>query len=368
MSPSTVGLPVPLELSVSSASSSSSNWSSSPSCSSSPPPVSRTFTFQPTVEPQQPRRRYQRTPGLSREQRAERRRQSHRELDAVRRHRDAAAINRLGQLTATAQSQPHASGGHRRVKREADADNAELEVDKKGKRHRTAVLEQSVHQMEELQALVDRLAATCARQCSDVAALRLQLLAAGVQPQRAVESAVRFPDVMPLLSASMTRRLAGELGVSGLYNVLFSSPSVGLMLVDCATGVALEVNERLVQGGLCTREDIIGRQVAPTYDAVVKSEEWDNQPSTPHSLESAAQGNAEGNASMYSQYGVTKENVMSLYRGQVDQIHVVWRAQLGDGLVYEVPLSGFVASRDDVEGGRPRTVLVSLSLSEAKRI
>ena len=244
-----------------------------------------------------------------------------------------------------------------------------MENDKKGKRHRTAVLEQSVEQMEELQILVDRLTAACAQQCSDIAALRLQLLASGVEPQRASEAAVQFPSMMPLLSASLTRRLAGELGVSGLYNSLFMSPSVGLMLVDCASGVALEVNERLVAGGLCTREDIIGRQVAPTYDAVIKSAEWPTQPTPQNNNDGAGQGaGGDSNASMYHQYGVTKESVLALYRGQVDQVHVVWRAQLGDGLAYELPLSGFVASRDDADGGRPRTVLVTLSLSEAKRI
>ena len=367
-------LPLPLDLSISSTSSSSSSVIS-PAHSCSPHVATRAFTFQQqqTAEPMQPRRRYQRTPGLSREQRAERRRQSHRELDAVRRHRDAAAISRLGQLTATAECEQQSRGGSRRIKREADADCAELEADKKGsssssnKRHRTAVLEQSVQHLKELQAVVDRLAATCAHQCSDIAALRLQLAAAGVQPQRAVELAAQSPQRLSLLSASMTRRLAGELGVSGLYNALFSSPSVGAMLVDCASGVCVEVNERLVAGGQCTREHIIGRQVAPTYESVVRCEEWDAQPPTP-SAESAAATGAESGSSLYSQYGATKEGVLALYRGQVDQVHVVWRARLGDGQVYEVPLSGFIASRDESQGGRPRTLLVTLSMSEAKRI
>ena len=300
----------------------------------------------------------------------------------MRRHRDAAAISRLSQLTATAHLHSHErskqqspqshSGGQRRVKREQESDGeAEDGCDKKGnnsnsnKRHRTAVLEQSVEQMEQLQQLVDRLATACAQHCSDIAALRLQLLANGVQPQRAAESAVQFPSTLPLLSASITRRLAGELGVSGLYNSLFGSESVGLLLLDVASGVCLEVNERLVKGGLCTREDIIGRQVAPTYDAVIQSADWDNQPPSSQPTNDAT---TDSSTSMHHQYGVTKESVLSLYRGQVDQMYAVWRTRLGDGLAYELPLSGFVASRDDAAGGRPRTVLVTLSLTEAKRI
>ena len=254
------------------------------------------------------------------------------------------------------------------MKREHETEEDRADGDKKGnKRHRTAVLEQSVVQMEELQTLVDRLAASCARQCSDIAALRLQLLAANIQPQLAAESAARFQDTMPLLSASITRRLAGEMGASGLYNSLFMSPSVGLILLDCATGVALDVNERLVAGGLCTREDIVGRQVAPTYDAVMKCEEWDSQPPPQSDQQSPPPSAADASHSLHSQYGVTKEAVLSLYRGAVDQVYVVWRAQLGDGLAYELPLSSFVTSRDE-EAGRPRTVVVALSLSEAKRI
>ena len=242
--------------------------------------------------------------------------------------------------------------------------------DKGNKRHRTAVLEQTVEQMEQLQTLVDQLAAACAAQCSDISALRLQLQSAGVQPLPAAESAVRFPHTMTMLSASITRRLAAGLGVSGLYNSLFSHPSVGVLLLDCASGVALEVNERLVAGGLCSRVDIIGRQLAPTYDAVINADEWESQPHSQPSNDGLVQATSptNSNTSLSHQYGATKETVLALYRGHVDQAHVVWRAQLGDGLAYELPISAFVASRDDADGGRPRTILVTLSLSEAKRI
>lgn len=389
-SPSSVDLSSSLPAPSSASPTPSSHWSSpsssfSSSTAASPAARTRSFTFSSSaaIDSQPPaRRRYQRTPGLSREQRAERRRQSHRELDAVRRHRDAAAINRLGQLTAaySQQEQPDQQPP-RRVKREhdADGDGGSDNGDKKGKRHRTAVLEHSVEQMEELHLLVDRLTAAAARQCADIAALRLQLQSIGVKPLLAVESAALFPGAMPLLSTSMTRRLAGELGVSGVYNALFMSPSVGLLLVDCASGVALDVNERLIVGAQCTREEIVGRQVAPTYDAVITTDDWDCQP-PPHSPQptsSSSIGNdvsteaadAENSHSgLFHQYGVTKQKVLALYRGQVDQVHVVWRAQLGDGLAYELPLSSFVASREEGEAGRPRTILVALSLSEAKRI
>ena len=258
------------------------------------------------------------------------------------------------------------------MKREHDADRDNDSDDKKGKRHRTAVLEQSVEQMEELQILVDRLATACAQQCADITALRLQLLSTGAQPQPAAETAAKLPHMMPLLSSSITRRLAGELGVCGLYNSYFMSPAVGMMLVDCATGVVLDVNERLLKGGLCSREDIIGRQIAPTFQAVITGAEWDIQsPPSQSSSNGGAQGqgsSGDNNSSVYHQYGVTKQSVLALYRGQVDQIYVMWRALLGDGLAYELPLNGFIASRDDKDGGRPRTVMVSLSLSEAKRI
>lgn len=70
---------------------------------------------------------------------------------------------------------------------------------------------------------------------------------------------------------------------------------------------------------------------------------------------------------MYNQYGVTKDRVASLYRGLVDQITVVWRAQLGDGLAFELPLTIFVSSDHDAHVGRPCTVLAAISLSDAKR-
>ena len=361
----------------SSSSSSSSPDSSSPSSSSSPSASSSFPTTAPT-----PRRRYQRLTGLSQEQRMERRRQSHRELDAVRRQREALAINRLAELTATANprttrplatqhphSRSHSSLADTPVTKQEDEQMAiemdVMETDEKGKRHRTAVLENTVEKLEELQSLVHHLTATCTQQSDDIAALRLQIQSSGLQPL--ATAAIRSPHAVPLLSAANIRRVVAEFGATSLYSALFVSPSVGLLLVDCASGLALDANDRLLVGGQCTREDVIGRLVAPTYHAITTSSDWDTPPASPQSADTTARMHVRGQpALLYSQYGVTKESVLSLYRGQVDQVHVVWRAQLGDGLAYELPLTSFIASRDD--GGRPRTVIVALSLSEAKRI
>ena len=237
-----------------------------------------------------------------------------------------------------------------------------MEADEKGKRHRTAVLENSVEKLEELQNLIHHLTATIQQQSFDIAALRLQLQSTGIQPLP--PAAVQPLHAVSLLSASNIRRVVAEFGATSLYSSLFMSPNVGLLLVDCASGVALDVNDRLLSGGLCTREDVVGRLVAPTYQAITTQSDWDSQPVTEPVRRMHVRGQP---ALMYSQYGVTKEAVLSLYRGAVDQVYVVWRAQLGDGLAYELPLSSFVTSRDE-EAGRPRTVLVALSLSEAKRI
>ena len=306
----------------------------------------------------------------------ERRRQSHRELDAVRRQREAVAITRLAELTTTshhsrslAQQRPHSrsSGEVGTKQEEMEVEVDVMEVDEKGKRHRTSVLENSVEKLEELQQLVHNLTATCTQQTRDIAALRLQLQSGGLLPQPTTAAAIQQSQAVPLLSASNVRRVVAEFGASSLYSALFMSPSVGLLLVDCASGVALDVNDRLLSGGQCTREDVVGRLVAPTYHAITTTADWDNQPAA--AADAASRMHVRGQpALMYSQYGVTKESVLALYRGQVDQVYVVWRAQLGDGLAYELPLSSFVASRDDVERGRPRTVVIALSLSEAKRI
>ena len=358
----------------SSSSAASSPDSSSPSSSSSPSASAsaNSASHFPSAHP--PRRRYQRLTGLSHEQRMERRRQSHRELDAVRRQREALAIARLAELTATqhsARTPTHqrtdlhiaVSGGSTKQEEEMEVDVG-MESDEKGKRHRTAVLENSVEKLEELQHLVRHLTATCQQQSHDIAALRLQLHSANLPPLPPT-AATQLLQAVPLLSASNIRRVVAEFGATSLYSALFASPSVGLLLVDVASGVVLDVNERLLSGGQCTREDVVGRLVAPTYHAITSYSDWDSQPT----IDPASRMHVRGQpAMMYSQYGVTKESVLSLYRGQVDQIFVQWRAQLGDGLAYELPLSSFVASRDEAAGGMPRTVVVSLSLSEAKRI
>ena len=312
----------------------------------------------------------------------ERRRQSHRELDAVRRHREALAISRLEQLTAHRQRTHSLPQQHSRAftytAEEAVVSQAEeeMETDEKGKRHRTAVLENSVERLEELQQLVNQLTTTCTQQTRDIATLRLQLQSLGhlplPPPQPPTPTTASSTSSQPAahhgqaVSAANLRRVVSGFGAVSLYSTLFTSVSVGVLVVECGGGVVVDVNERLLQGGYCTREDIIGRQVVAGYHTITSFSEWDSQPAG----ESAAgRMLVRGQPAMVlSQYGATKENVLALYCGQVDQIHVVWRAQLGDGLAYELPLSSFVASRDEADGGRPRTVVVTLSLSEAKRL
>ena len=356
---------LPLVRTTSSSTLASSSDSSSPSSSS--PSAATSYTLSALTP-----RRYQRLTGLSLEQRIKRRRQSHQKLDAVRRHREAVAISRLEQLTASRtgthslpQSQSHAD---RHFAKSGTAEEKQLESsiesDKKGKRHRITVLENAVEQLEELQHLVHHLTATCTQQSHDNATLRLQLHSTGWQP--CPIAATQATHALSLLSASTVRRVVAEFGAVSLYSALFVSPSVGLLLVDCGSGVVLDVNERLLSGGRCTREDIIGRLVAPTYHVIATLGDWESHPAGVPTSRLQVRGQP---AQVCSQYGATKDSVLALYRGQFDQIHVVWRAQLGDGLVYELPLTSFVASKDVVEGGsRPRTVLVALSLSEARRI
>ena len=353
----------------------SSAFSSLPtSDSSSPSSSSPTVGLTPQPEHWAPRRRYERLAGLSHEQRVERRRHSHRVLDTVRRHREALVIGRLEQLTSgrgrthsSPQTSPPRSSPQLSTTCTVPEGEAEQSTDngKKGKRHRTKVLEQSVERLEELQQLVQHLTSTCARQSRDIAALRLELHSTGWQ--RSSPSA-QTNQAVSLLSASNIRRLVAELGAQSLYSAMFVSPSVGLLLLAVGSGIAVDVNERLLSIGQSTREDIVGRQIAPTYQRITTHRDWDNS----QTGEPASQLHTGKHPAImfghYTQYGASKEDVLAMAAGKVDKINVMWRAQLGDGFAYEVPLCSFVASREEVEGGRPRTVVVVLSLSEAKRI
>ena len=341
---------------------SSSPSSSSPSAGLVPP-----LSTAPTS-----RRRYQRLTGLTLEQRIERRRHSHRELDAARRQCEASVIDRLEQLTAShvctdplappaLSDSPLSETG---TALEHKAERRRSGRGGKSRLRRTTVLERSVQRIEELQQLVRHLTATCAQQSREVATLRLQQQS--TDWEHYPSNANHATQTVSLLSASSIRRLVAELGPQSLYSAMFVSPSVGLVLVACSSGIAVDVNERLLSFRQCMRENIIGRQVCPTYDVMVTRSDWDSDPAASQQLQTG--GRSAILFSRYTQYGATKESVLAMSDGQVDQINVMWRAQLGDGLAYEVPLSSFVASRDEMETGRPRTVLVALSMSEAKRI
>ena len=86
----------------------------------------------------------------------------------------------------------------------------------KDKRHRTAVLENSVEKMEELQQLVNQLTATCTQQSYDIASLRLQLQPLGQPPPSPTGQLVI--QAVELLSAANVQRVVSGFGVASLYS------------------------------------------------------------------------------------------------------------------------------------------------------
>ena len=347
------------------------------------PPTTNTSTT-PSHSPLTTRRK--RTAGLTAQQRAELKRQKHREIDANRIQREKAAVKKLTVLTTTSNSlQQLSSGGRDEIVEEEEEEEVE-EVE--GRRDKVTVLEDSARKIYELQRLVSRLTDACDAQQANNRTLVLQLqLAIRQQPppllssprssSSALSSSAASSDSshpLSLLPSLVSQRLDAHIGSASLHSSWFVSSSVAIAVIRVSTGCVLDVNDRLLHESGWQRPHIVGRLMCPPYDLIIARESYTEQSFLDLSPQRILVDGPDGRlvpARTQRQYERSKVLIQELYRGDKQHIFCVFRYQMKDGRVYEVQSTVWTTSwleergKDGVVRRKPESVFMVCSYPDA---
>ena len=286
------------------------------------------------------------TASVVRERRRELKRRKQRDSDSQRRQRENAALARLQQLLADEEDEP-----------DTVLDDAD-----RSKRCKADVLEQSVQRIEQLQMLL--------AQVVDVNKRRLQRhkqLVAAVEDEddeeaRGGTSIVSAADTS--FSASSTTSsfyqrlppfvswmLGAQMRREGLDSSTFMASSVCLLLCHIPTGLVADASERYLYVTSMDRSHLVGRRYLPPRPTWIANpllladrSQYEKVPDRP--MRSGRHGEAE-ETKQEPQYERSLRLLGQLLEGTVDVIDAVWRAQQGDGHVYEKRVMTWVSEWDE---------------------
>jgi len=286
--------------------------------------------------------------GLTAQQRAELKRQKHREIDANRIQREKAAVKRLTALT-TAEQQQRQSGEERKE----DDDEREAE-EAEGRRDKVTVLEDSARKIDELQRLVSRLTDACNVQQVNNRSLVMQLQQAARQspsqstsPRSSSNASSASSHPLSLLSSSVSQQLDAHIGAASLHSSWFVQSSVCIAVIRCATGCVLDVNDRFLTESSWERRHVVGRLICPPTDYILAPHKY-----TQHSFDQLSKqrflvDGPDGRlvpSRTQPQYMRSREMIRALYRGEKHNIFCAFRYQMKNGRVHEVKSAAWATS------------------------
>ena len=261
------------------------------------------------------------------------RRQKQRRADSERRKRVGAALEELTQLVTAAEAYTGSSA-------EQDAEEGEQDA---AKRHRAGLLESTSQCMKQLLGMVHALKRTCETQQQTIDSLRGEGKERNTDtaPQRLSHSVSSYAATpynsasakrIRLLASAVSRSLDASLGHHALDSSTFVPATLSVALVDCSTGVALDVTHAGADMLGWGRSQIIGSPITLTYDMVM-SDQW------PH-----------------AQYGRSKRLKRELYTGVIDVCHMVWRMQMAGGKLYELHFTLWIDGWQSATGADGKVV------------
>ena len=319
------------------------NDASSSAYSLSPPPLSTSllpFTSStapapaPAASDAAPvKRKRERTRGLTREQRAERKRNKHRAIDAQRRHRETAALATLRGIVRQQQT-PGGSGAWEEVEAgEAD----------EGVQPKAVVLESSIAMIRQLQQMCARMQAACNAKDEQLVSLTSHL-------EHVIEA--RSDELVPSLQ-SATRHIdqlqrSSCLRQSGLFSSVLCIAALAMplsLIVDC--------NQAFVDCAGWSKPQLIHSTMRPPPTFQVKAERdiradypvcplvvlsgGGRRPSKRQQLCLSDGSTADCGAERYvQQYPSSMRDIVSLVSGARQKMTTTWRLTAADGALYEV--------------------------------
>ena len=220
-----------------------------------------------------------------------------------------------------------------------DAEEGEQEA---ARRHRAGLLESSGRRMRQLLEMIDALKQTCERQKQAIGLLEADRMWRDTAPQRYSYPASSYaatsysgpPSVkrVRLLASAVSRSLDASLGHHALESSTFVPTALSVALVDCNTGLALDVSDAGAAMFGWQRAQVMGRPLTQKYDDVI-TDNW-----------------------VLAQYGRSKRLKRELYAGVIDVCHLVWRMRLACGRLYDVDMTLWVDGWQSVTDADNRVV------------
>ena len=315
-----------------------------------------------------------------REQRKLSKRLKQRRADLHRRNRETAALSEMKELMAAAK---HITSNH---------DGSNTAGEEAETPHRVQILESSAARMRELQLLVNLLSQTCDTQQQEIHALSDRVDKrdgeGGDRPQRSTPSFSVFQRVtgldlssaaapskrMRLLASSMSSTVNSTLGHQSLQQARLAPVVLSLVLMECATGLVLDVNDGMLAQGW-QRDQLVGRALMEGYDAVMDEKGWQLRENLYRQIQ--VPPSADGELKLggrQAQYERSKRLIRELYAGKIGMCVALWRVYLTNGLLYEVEKSTWIDGWEavvDAKGGVSRRPLRAVSVTayaDARRI
>ena len=328
-----------------------------------------TALAQPTSpESTEPRRR-QRIPGLTKQQRSDRKKQKHREIDAIRRHREHAVVVKMQRLMEG--NPPPATARHKRLRgaaddvAEPDSDESSDERDEReeaeeegdegsgntkrrsaDKMDKVSVMERAAEHMERMQAVLHQMAAACNKQQHHLRHFlehQQRLTAAASASTDSSSSHSAPPHSLSTLHPYATQRLYAHIGSVTLDSAGSMSSSATIMVVSLETGCFLHANDRFLATTGWQPSHLIGRLMMPPPHSFVHQRVV---PALPNSYLIDGVDGRMREACFFDQHERSKQLMGLLLAGQLNSVTAVWRFLLKDGRLYDVESTSWLGYHD----------------------
>ena len=315
-----------------------------------------TALAQPTSPVSTEPRRRQRIPGLTKQQRTERKKQKHREIDAIRRHREHAVVLKMQSLMEGSNG-PHGSRQHKRARgaaEEAAEHNSDDSSDEEGgedgssttkrpadKMDKASVMERAAEHMERMQAVLQQMAAACTKQQQHLRTfLEHQQRLSATASTSATASP---PHPLSTLHPYASQRLYAHVGSVTLDSAGAMSDSSAIMVVSLATGCFLHANGRFLSMTGWQPSHLIGRLMMPPPHSFVHQRVM---PALPNSYLVDGPDGRMQEACFFDQHERSKQLMGLLLAGQLRSVTAVWRFLLKDSRLYDVEGTSWLGYQD----------------------
>ena len=318
-------------------------------------------------------RKRERITGLTQQQRATRKKEQHKLIDAQRRQREHVVVVKMQQLmdcnsnkrpkrqrsdtNSTASTASHSDS-------ELSSDEREEEYEEPTRRtvdksDRVSVLERAAEHMERMQAALQQMAAACTEQQQQFRAFieRQQQLCSAATTCTCNSANGRAcsccpPHPLSSLHPLLTQRLHTQANTGALDSCTYISASVAMMVVSLTTGSILDVNSRFLSSGGWERHHLVDRNMLAPYATQAAGGPADTSAKVGFLNDRFLVDGPDGRmvpAPLYEQYERSKQVLKQLVMGEREMVTAVWRTSLKDGKLCELESTAWAGGHVEVE-------------------